>query len=322
MSDKIELEEKEKEPVRTITIIGGITVVLNLLLGVSKIIIGKMMGFTSVFSDGIHGTGDVLTTIIAVVSVWVAARKKDNKYNYGHERWASIACIVLSVILFAMAFEILTESTETLIDILTATSSKDEQVAYSSLWWVSMILAIVSVVLKEIMFWVTMYGAKKAKSQAMKVDAWHQRIDALSSIAAIFALCGYVWMPEKNILDPIFSYPIVAMVIWVGVETFVQAAKELTDHAIDADKMNAVKKTLYALVPEHQVKLIRSRIFSEKFYLDIFLLENPDSTLKSCDDLADKIRGAIFQEFPDCKNVYVIFEPDDEDHRNQIETIR
>lgn len=318
---KAGIEEKEKEPVRIATIIGIISVILNLVLGLSKIIIGRVMSSSAVFSDGVHGTGDVLTTVIAVISVWIAARKRNNKYNYGYERWASIACLILSIILFITAGDIIVESTESLIESIKGTTA-NKTAAYSSMWWVSLSLALGSIVIKAVMFFITMYGAKKAHSNAMKADAWHQVIDAFSSIAAIIALLGYIWLPNSNYLDSIFTYPISIMVIYVGVEIFISACKELTDHAINDKKMDEVKKVLYSVVPENSVKLIHSRIFSEKFYLDIYILRDKNSTLAESDEIADKIKEKIFENFDNCKNVYVIVEPDDEEHRKQQEMIR
>lgn len=318
------IEEKEKEPVRTATIVGIISIILNLVLGISKITIGRIMGFQSVFSDGVHGTGDVLTTIIAVVSIWIAARKKNDKYNYGYERWSSIAGIVLAIILFVTSITIITEAVEELIPEVSGTrhgASTEGIVTGTPLFWVSMGLSIASVVLKEIMFYITYYGAKKAHSTAMKADAWHQRVDALSSIAAIIALCGYYWMPEDNILDPILSLPIAVMVIIIGVKTFVKSARELTDHAIDSNKMEKVKESLGHVIPLERVKLIRSRIYSEKFYLDIFVLLDASTSLAQADDLSDKIKERLFEDFEDLKDAYVIIEPDDPVHRQQEETI-
>lgn len=317
MHEHPQIEETEKSSVRIATIIGIISVVLNLLLGLSKIIIGKIMDSSAVFSDGIHGTGDVLTTIIAVVSVWIAARKKNNHYNYGYERWASISSLILSIILFATAVEIITESTASLIESESSTAEP-----YSAIWWASMSLALASILLKIIMFFITMYGAKKAKSKSMKVDAWHQIIDALSSVAAVIALVGYIYLPNNNYLDPIFTYPISLMVILVGIETFKTSTRELSDHAIDEEKMNEVKEVLFTIVKPEQVKLIHSRIFSEKFYLDIYLLLDSELTLMKSDHIADKIKEKLFEKFPDCKNVYVIIEPDDDLHKKQEEMIR
>ena len=318
---KAGIEEKEKEPVRIATIIGIISVILNLLLGVTKIVVGRIVSSSAVFSDGVHGTGDVLTTIIAVISVWIAARKRNNKYNYGYERWASIASLILSVILFVTAGEIIVESSHSLIEIIKG-SETEETIAFTSMWYVSLSLAIASIVIKGIMFFITMYGAKKAHSKAMKADAWHQIVDAFSSIAAIFALFGYVWLPKNNFLDSLFTYPIAIMVIIIGIETFTTAAKELTDHAISNEKMEEVKKVLYTVVKKEDVKLIHSRIFSEKFYLDIYLLQDKSMTLEESDDVADKVKNAIFASFDDCKNVYVIVEPNDETHRKQEENVR
>lgn len=318
---KAGIEEKEKEPVRIATIIGIISVVLNLLLGVTKIVVGRIVSSSAVFSDGVHGTGDVLTTIIAVISVWIAARKRNNKYNYGYERWASIASLILSVILFVTAGEIIVESSQSLIALIQG-GETEETIAFTSMWYVSLALAIASIVIKGVMFFITMYGAKKAHSKAMKADAWHQIVDAFSSIAAIIALFGYVWLPNNNFLDSLFTYPIAIMVIIIGIETFATAAKELTDHAISQDKMEEVKKVLYTVVKKEDVKLIHSRIFSEKFYLDIYLLQDKSMTLEESDSIADKVKEAIFASFDDCKNVYVIVEPNDDTHRKQEENVR
>lgn len=315
--NKIEIVESEKEPVKIATIIGIITVVLNLLFGITKIIIGKVISSSAVFSDGIHGTGDVLTTIIAVISVWIAAKKKNKKYNYGYERYASITCVILSILLFVTAFEIIVESSENLLNIFQNNENESLE-AYSTLWWISFSLSLASIILKIVMFFITMYGAKKAHSKAMQTDAWHQIIDALSSIAAIIALLGYIWL-DKNYLDPIFTYPIAIMVIMVGVETLKQATKELTDHAIDKDKLEEVKNIIKEIVPENQIKMINSRIFSEKFYLDIYILEDENMTLKESDAISDKIKKELFSKFDDLKNAYVIIEPNNEEHRIQLE---
>ncbi len=310
--DKI--EEKEQSSVKFATIVGIVSIILNLILGVSKITVGSIMNFNSVFSDGIHGTGDVLTTIIATISVWVAASKKSDKYNYGHERWAGIAGIVLAVILFGTALSIITEATESLIAGETETA---ESVAFSTLWWVSMGLSIASVAIKAVMFFITYYGASKAHSTAMKADAWHQSIDAFSSIAAIIALLGYIWLPENNILDPILSYPIAIMVIAIGIETFRKSANELTDKAVDSETIEKVTETIHEIVPKDHVKLIKSRIYADNFYLDIYLLADENTTLKETDELADVVKAKLFEEFDNLKDVYVIIEPDDEEHRVQ-----
>ena len=45
-------------------------------------------------------------------------------------------------------------------------------------------------------------------------------------------------------------------------------------------------------------------------------------TLEESDAVSDKIKNVLFASFPECKNVYVIAEPDDETHRKQEENVR
>lgn len=314
---KIELVQSEREPVRVATIIGIITALLNLGLGVSKRIIGKRMGYNAVFSDGIHSTGDVLTTIIAVISVWVAAKKSSRTYNYGHERWASIACLVLAIILFVTAGEIIVDSTESLTEILKEGNQDPSDKVGSPFFYASLALAIASVAIKFIRFFITRYGAKKAHSKARVADAWHQIIDALSSIAAIIALTGFYYRNGKNILDPILSYPIAVMVIFIGIETFRQSTRELTDHAIDHDRRKEVKDILSKYIDRNKIKEVKSRIFSEKFYLDIVLLEDPGKTLKDADSLSDKRKEDLRNHFDNLKDVTIRTLPDTPEHQQK-----
>ena len=83
--------------------------------------------------------------------------------------------------------------------------------------------------------------------------------------------------------------------------------------------MNEVKEVIYTVVKPEEVKLIHSRIFSEKFYLDIYLLLDSSLSLAASDEIADQIKAALFDKFDNMKNAYVIIEPDDEKHRHQIE---
>lgn len=315
--NKIDLVPSEKEPVKVATIIGIITALLNLGLGVSKRIIGKTMGYNAVFSDGIHSTGDVLTTIIAVISVWVAAKKSSRTYNYGHERWASIACLVLAIILFVTAGEIIIESSESLAEILKEGNNGPSSNVGSPFFYASLSLAIASVAIKFIRFFITRYGAKKAHSKARVADAWHQIIDALSSIAAIIALTGFYYRNGKNILDPILSYPIAVRVIFIGIETFKQSTRELTDHAIDHDKRKEVKDILSKYIERSKIKEVKSRIFSEKFYLDIVLLEDQEKTLKEADRLSDQRKEDLRKHFDNLKDVTIRTIPDNPEHQKK-----
>ena len=187
----------------------------------------------------------------------------------------------------------------------------------SPFFYASLSLAIASVAIKFIRFFITRYGAKKAHSKARVADAWHQIIDALSSIAAIIALTGFYYRNGKNILDPILSYPIAVRVIFIGIETFKQSTRELTDHAIDHDKRKEVKDILSKYIDRSKIKEVKSRIFSEKFYLDIILLEDQEKTLKEADRLSDQRKEDLRKHFDNLKDVTIRTLPDNPEHQKK-----
>lgn len=300
----INFEEKEKQNVKIATIVSTISIVLNLLLGITKIVIGQIMNFSSVMSDGIHSTGDVLISIIALISVYFSSIKKDEKYNYGRERFGAIAAIVLSVILFISSITIIEESITELINF----TGTDGTIVNSPLFYTSLGLAIASIILKEIMFYITIYGAKKAHSSAMKVDAWHQRLDALSSIMTIIALCCYYFLPDNNILDPILSFPIAIMIIILAVKTFITNSRILSDHSIDKQELDNIKKALSQIISSSDIAYIKSHLVGEKYYLDISIYSNKETTLAQLKEQEKNIIETLMSSFSAIKDINITYQ--------------
>ena len=52
-------------------------------------------------SDSIHSFTDVFSTLIVIVGVKVANKKADKEHPYGHERFESVAAVLLAVLLGA-----------------------------------------------------------------------------------------------------------------------------------------------------------------------------------------------------------------------------
>ena len=83
------LQEKqfEKEAMKVSTV----SIVVNVLLSLFKLLAGVIAHSGAMISDAIHSASDVFSTIIVMVGIHLAGRKSDKEHPYGHERMECVA---------------------------------------------------------------------------------------------------------------------------------------------------------------------------------------------------------------------------------------
>ena len=72
-------------------------------------------GSFAMISDAIHSASDVLSTFVVMIGIKVSSKKPDEKHKYGHERFESVAAIVLAMLLAVVGFSIGYSALEKLI---------------------------------------------------------------------------------------------------------------------------------------------------------------------------------------------------------------
>ena len=78
--------------------------VVNLALGVVKLVGGIVGSSFALISDAINSLGDSLTSIVVLVALWYAQRPADEEHPYGHTRAEAVAAsnVALLIIISAL----------------------------------------------------------------------------------------------------------------------------------------------------------------------------------------------------------------------------
>ena len=77
-----------------------ITIIVNLLLSVMKLLAGIIADSGAMISDAVHSASDVFSTFVVIIGIRLASKKPDKEHPYGHERMECVAAIILSMVLF------------------------------------------------------------------------------------------------------------------------------------------------------------------------------------------------------------------------------
>lgn len=288
-------EEKQQIAFR----VSWISIAVNVVLSALKLLAGIIANSTAMISDGVHTISDVLSTFVVIVGIKMSGKEADQKHPYGHERFESVAAVILAIFLGIIGIGIGYAGIEKIIF-----KTDTELKAPGAL---ALIAAVLSIVVKEAMYWATRKAAKKIDSPALMADAWHHRSDALSSVGSFagifFAMIGF------PIMDPIVAIIICLLIIKVTVSIFMDAIAKMTDKSCDSRVIEEMKSIISAQQGVLGIDQIRSRMFGNKIYVDVEISANGDDTLSSTHEIAHRVHDAIEENFENVKHCMVHINP-------------
>lgn len=280
--------------------VSGISILVNLLLSVFKLIAGIVAHSGAMISDAIHSASDVGSTFIVIIGVRLSTKKSDKEHQYGHERMECVSSIVLAGMLLVTGLGIGITGAR---DIVKSTSGGTIAIPGT----LALIAAVVSIVVKEWMFWYTRGAAKKINSGALMADAWHHRSDALSSVGSFVGILGArMGFP---MLDPLASVVICLFVVKAAVDIFRDAISKMTDKSCDQETVNEMHDCIMNIQGVEGIDLLKTRSFGSKYYVDIEIKADGDKKLWEAHAIAENVHHAIEQRFPLVKHCMVHVNP-------------
>ena len=291
---------KSQEPKAVAMRVSVISIVVNLLLSLFKLLAGIFARSGAMISDSIHSASDVFSTIIVMIGVQLAGRAADDSHQYGHERFECIASIALSIILLETGLLIGWNGLKTIF------SGAYESIPVPGV--LALIAAVVSIAVKEWMFWYTRAAAKRINSSALMADAWHHRSDSLSSIGALvgigFSLAGF------PVMDSVASVVICIFIVKAAVDIFKDAAGKMVDQACDPETIQEMTQVIQNQPGVIRLDLLHTRLFGSKIYVDAEIAVQGDLPLRQAHAIAEEVHHAIENAFPMVKHCMVHVNPD------------
>ena len=280
--------------------VSGVSIAVNLLLSLFKLLAGILAHSGAMISDAIHSASDVGSTFVVIVGVNLSSKKSDKEHQYGHERMECVSSIILSGLLLATGIGIGMNGIENIIK-----STSGASIAIPGT--LALIAAVVSIVVKEWMFWYTRSAAKKINSGALMADAWHHRSDAMSSVGAFIGILGArLGFP---ILDPLASVAICVLIVKASVDIFRDAIDKMVDHSCDEATEESMREVIMGVKGVKGIDLLQTRLFGSKMYVDIEISADGEIPLNEAHDVAENVHHTIEKNFKDVKHCMVHVNP-------------
>ena len=275
--------------------VSAISVIVNLLLSVFKLIAGILAKSGAMISDAVHSASDVFSTFVVMIGVTISEKESDKEHPYGHERLECVAAIILSMVLAITGLGIGVTGIRNI--------ANGESGVLEAPGLLALIAAVVSIAVKEWMYWFTRAAAKKINSGALMADAWHHRSDALSSIGAFVGILGA--RLGYPILDPIASIIICIFIEKAAIDIFKDSLDKMVDKACPEDVVDGMREIILAQDGVEGIDDIKTRLFGAKVYVDVEISVDGEKTLSEAHEIAQKVHDIIEAQVPNVKHCMV-----------------
>ena len=271
----------------------------NIALTSFKLIAGILAHSNVMVSDAVHSASDVVSSLIVIAGVRISGKKADQDHPYGHERFESVAAILLVVILVVVGGMIGWKALQSMIN-----GSYQEMELPGLL---ALIAAVVSILGKGWMFLYTRKYAKQIASAALNAEAWHHLSDALSSIGALIGIGGALL--GVPVLEPLASLVICLLILKAAFDIVKDAINQMVDRSCDKETEAAIEACIRSQSGVLQVDMLQTRLFGNKIYVDTEIRVEGTMTLVESHAIAERVHEALEQTFPQIKHVMVHVNP-------------
>lgn len=286
--------------------VSTISIIVNLLLTIIKLVAGVIARSGAMVSDAVHSASDIISTVVVIWGVKLSSQKEDAEHPYGHERMESVAAVALAGLLMVTGASIGLSGVKTILAGIHGNFIIPGKLALAA--------AIISILLKELMYHYTRFAAKKVDSPSLLADAWHHRSDALSSVGSLIGIGGaIIGFP---IMDPIACVVISLLIIKVSYDIAKQAFDQMLDHACEPSLEKKMVEVVKAQNGVINLDSLTTRKFGSKIYVDVCIAADGSLTLKEGHDIAQAVHEQIEHNFPSVKHCMVHVNPyEEQDNR-------
>lgn len=272
----------------------------NVLLAAMKIAGGVLSGSIALVADGIHTFSDLVTDIIVLVGVALGDRPPDRDHPYGHGRYETMASILISAALVVTGALLLVQVVRSILGAEKTTPGG-----------VMVALALVSIVVKEILFQVTKKVARETRSTALVANAWHQRSDALSSLAVLLGgVAAILGLPHG---DHVAGFIVGMMIVFTGFRVGLKGVSELMETGVDEKVLAEISSVLEKHPEVRDWHALRGRSVGREVFADVHVLLDPDMTVRESHCVADQLEGELRTTLHGNIHITIHVEPHGED---------
>ena len=259
-----------------------VSMIMNLIIPAVQIYGGIISGSMALISDALHNLSDFISLVINYAALAIGRRGPTHQQTFGYKRVEILATLVSVGLLYGTGFYIAIEAWHRF--------RAPQPIAGQLVVWIAL-LGFAGNIISALML---RSGSKVNLN--MKSAFLHMLSDAATSL--VVAVLGVIWLYKPWFwLDPVFSWLIVGLILYGGwglLKDSILILMNATPPGIDLHDIQSSLESIDGIKEIHDLHVWNPS--AENIALAVHITV-PDQMLSTVDDLAEKVRTILFQEF-------------------------
>ncbi|WP_374940963.1 cation diffusion facilitator family transporter [Clostridium mucosae] len=270
--------------------------IANIVVAVSKILVGLIINSSSVMADGFHSISDGASNIVGMIGIVMASKPKDTDHPYGHKKFETIASMFIGTMLLFISFNVIKSSISKLFNPSTLEVSLE-----------SLIIMLITLFINIFVAFYENKQGQKLNSQLLIADSLHTKSDIFVSIGVLIALCS-VKLGLPPVIDTIASFVVALFILHAAYEIFRDNLSSLTDKVMLDEEV--VVDILDEFDDIKNVHNIRSRGYKDYVFLDMHIKVDSNLSVDEAHSLVHKVEDTLSDRLGKKIDVIIHVEPD------------
>jgi cation diffusion facilitator family transporter len=276
-----------------------VSVVVNPLLAVVKIVAGVLGHSHALVADGIESCADVFSSLVVWKALRVSRKPPDEDHPYGHGKAESLAGILVVAALLGAAVIIGVQSVP---EIITPHRGPES---------FTLAVLILVVVVKEGLFRYISRAGNALGSTALKGDAWHHRSDAVTSLAAFVGITiALVGGEGYETADDWAALVACVVIAWNGLSLLRPAVAEVMDASVSRDVEDRVRSIASSVEGVMMIEKCRERKSGLGLLMDIHVVVDGSLPVRDGHEIGHRVKDKLVASDLPIEDVVVHIEPD------------
>ncbi|MBI9015762.1 MAG: cation transporter [Phycisphaerae bacterium] len=277
-----------------------LSIFINLVLFIIKLIIGLVLNSVSLVADAIHTLSDCGSSIVVLIGFKASCKPGDREHPFGHGQAEHIAGLIVAITLIVAGIELFKSSTMRII----------HPVATAHVSFLVLVIMIGTIIAKELMGRFAIELGNAMDSQALKADGWHHRSDAISTVFVVIAIwCsnkGYGWV------DGVAGLVVAGIVVQCGYKLAKQAIHPLLGQRPSMQVIEEIDKIANGVPGVQAVHDVIVHQYGQTRMISLHIEVQSQLSAMDLHDIAENVERELARQL--CQHVVVHIDPINTEH--------
>jgi cation diffusion facilitator family transporter len=269
-----------------------ISVISNITLVISKLVIGLLVGSVSVVSEAIHSGVDLIAAGIALFAVKSATKPADKEHPYGHGKIENLSGSIEAVLILAASAWIMYQA------MLKLVARSELEMA-----WLGAVVMAGSATANLFVSRMLFRVGRETDSIALLADAWHLRTDVWTSAGVMVGLVAIMlsrWLfPSWDLwwLDPVAAIAVALLIVRAAFNLTRQSLRDVMDESLPEEEQRWIADHVRQVPGVIGYHGLRTRKAGPQRFIEFHLLVDRKLSVEVSHRLSHNVSDAIERRF-------------------------